>query len=407
MIKTTRFLIGVFAIGLAVMVASCNDDGDIGDTGSVPVSDGFYVAKEDETPGTSDALVAEKVEADGFSSQDRDGYFANYVYLTAGNYNIVNVIDQEIAEVYGGTAADVTEDGSDCALNTIKLVDEYVVDGAAINIASAGLYKVVVDVDTKEIWFMKIEKAHVIGGATTAGWSNSDDYELDVQAGASADGITYKATNLVMKKGDWKVRFDCRWTVDRRVDSGAGFDADNGYVSFINFGGTPAALAAGGSNLVIPFGQDGKYTIELKWTPEDGFTLTTTNTEPVAPKAPGTYAWGIIGSATPITDWSADTDLPIVGTPTATAATYEIASIALTEGGEFKIRAEDAWGIVLKPSGTDILGTVTGDGVANLESTGGGDPNWRVKVGGAGNYKVTVSTTNTGEKWNIVFDKLP
>jgi hypothetical protein len=401
MIKTIRLLCGFMAIAMMAFVVSCSDDPSVGGGGSVPVADGFYVAKVGVTPTENDGLAAEVVEGDAFGTLTRDGYLTDYVYLTAGDYNIVNVIDQEIAQTYGGTSGVADSAGSECNLINYTLVPEYEVDGAAITISSAGLYKVGVDVDTKEIWFYKIEKAHVIGGATTFGWSQSDAGEMTVLGTPSASEITWKITGISMRKGDYKFRFNCTWLLDRRITTVDHAPA-NGYSPFTNLGVSEGVLAAGGANLTIPFGGDGSYTITLTWTP-DGFTYTTHNDVPVAPKVPNTYAWGIIGSATPIIDWSADTNLPLLAGSTATAATYEVASIALSEGGEFKFRAEDAWGIVLKP-GIDILGTVTGD--SNFESTGGGDPSWKVKVGGAGNYKVTIATTNTGEKWNITFVKL-
>ena len=397
---------GVMAVAVIAFLSSCSDNkSNIGGGGSVPVADGFYVTKVGVTPKSTDELKAEVVETDGFSTQARAGFLANYVYLTAGTYNVVSVIDQEISKTFGGTSAVANNGGtgSDCGLHDYILVEEFSENGAAIAIATEGLYKVGFDNTSKEIWFLRIQKAHIIGGATSFGWSQDDSGEMTIDGTASATGVTFKKTGIVLKNGEWKIRFDCRWSVDRRIDPGAGFAAANGYVAFTNFGGTTALLAPGGSNFNIPFGADGKYTVQMAWTPATGFVMTATNTEPIAPKAVNTYAWSIIGSATP-NGWNdPDTDLPLKSGSTTTSATYEIASVALTEGGEFKFRAEDNWGIVIKP-GASILGTVTGD--ANFESTGGGDPNWKVKVGGAGNYKITIATTNTGQNWTLTFVKL-
>ncbi len=416
--RTTKLFISALALGTAVLFSACDDDeANIGGGGSVPVADGFYIAKVGVTPTTSDGLKAEKVETDGFGTKDRTGFFANYVYLTAGNYNIVNVIDQEIAQTYGGTLATAGTSGSDCELNSYSLIEEYALNGAAFAVANAGLYKVAVDVTTKEIWMVKIDKAHIIGGATDFGWSQNNAGEMTVVGTPTADAVTYRKTGIVLKKGDWKFRFNCRWSVDRRIDPGAGFADNNGYVAFTNFGGTIAygtgadankanstQLLPGGSNISIPFAKDGTYTVTAAWTKADGFKLSLENTAPIAAKPVNDYAWGIIGSATTGDDsgWGQDINLPLLSGSTATSATYEIAAQNLTEGKEFKIRANDAWSIVLKP-GIDILGTVTGD--TGFESTGGGDPNWKVKVGGGGSYKIRVATTNGGEKWNITFTK--
>ncbi len=403
MMKKMRLFSSIVMLGVMALAISCDDDAAIDGGGSIPVADGFYVAKVGSVPTTSDQLVAEKVEADGFGSQVREGFFAKFVYLTAGNYNVVSVIDQEISKTYGGPVVASPTTGSDCdGLSAYTLVQEFAENGAAISVSSDGLYKVFFDNSLKEIIFMKITKFNLIGGATEFGWSNDVKGDLVVNGTPSATGVTFRGTEKLMKKGEYKLRYNCRWTLDRRVDPAAGFAAANGYVAFTNFGGTVAALDPGGSNLQIAFGADGRYTVEVKWTPADGVKMTTTNTAPIAPKPVNDYAWGIIGSATP-GGWDADTNLDLRAGATATAATYEIASVALTAGNEFKIRANDAWSIVIKP-GIDILGTVTGD--SNFESTGGGDPNWKVKAGGGGNYKVTVATTNGGEKWTLTFVKL-
>lgn len=406
--KVLNVFMALLATTSMVYLTSCDDDTNIGGGGSVPVADGYYITQAGVNPVATSQLKPEVVETDGFGTKARAGFLANYVYLTAGNYNVVSVIDQEIAATIGGPVVASPTDGSDCSLGEYILVEEFATDGAAIVIANEGLYKVGFDNTLKEIWFARIQKVHVIGGATTFGWSQNDLGELAVQGGATAAAMQFKRTNVEMKKGDWKVRFNCRWSVDRRIEPGAGFADANGYVAFTNIGGALNNTAPGGANFSIPFGQDGKYTIQVDWTPANGFVVTTTNTEPIAPKAPNSYAWGIIGSATTGdgTGWGADIDLPLQGGSTATSATYEVTSVQLFNavgGDEFKFRANDDWGIVLKP-GIDILGTVTGD--SNFESTGGGDPSWRVKTGGDGNYKITISTTNTGEKWNITFVKL-
>ncbi len=229
MMRTTKLFISALALGTAVLFGACDDETNIGGGGSVPVADGFYIAKVATTPSESDGLISEKVETDGFQTKTREGFFSNYVFLTAGNYNIVNVIDQEIAQTYGGTMATAGTTGSDCNLHAYSLIAEYALNGAAFAVANAGLYKVGLDVTTKEIWLMKIDKAHVIGGATPFGWSQNDAGEMAVVGTATADAVTFRKTGIVMNKGDWKFRFNCRWSIDRRIDPGAGFADNNGY----------------------------------------------------------------------------------------------------------------------------------------------------------------------------------
>lgn len=401
MMKKMRLFSSIALLGVMAFAVSCDDETNIGGGGSVPVADGFYVAKVGSVPTASDGLLSEKVEDDGFAAQDREGFFSNYIFLTAGNYNVVNVIDQEISQTIGGTAAPLTLDGSDCALNTFTLVDQYAVDGAAIAIATDGLYKVIMDVDTKDLLFYRITKAHILGGATSFGFSQNDAGELAQVGAATAAGVTFKQNAIDLTSSDFKIRFNCRWTINRRT--GSDFEFASGYQAFTNLGGTKEQLSAGAQNIPIAFGNDGKYSVEVKWTPADGFKLTMVNNVPIAPKAVNSYEWGVIGSATP-GGWDADTDLTLKSGSTATAATYEIASVALTAGGALKFRANNQWGIILKPLNSNVA-SENGASVGLIPTTTG-DTQWDVAPTAGGNYKIVIATTNTGQTWAITFTKL-
>jgi hypothetical protein len=398
MMKKMRLFSSIALLGAMALAISCDEETNIDGGGSIPVGDGFFISKVGSIPTVADQLKDEVVEKDGFASEPREGFFANYIFLTAGNYNIVSVLDQELNKTYGGPVVASPTTGSDCDLGSYTLVEEFVEDGAAIAVAADGLYKVIFDNTTKEIILYRIQKANIIGGAASFGWSNDVKGDMTPVGTVSATGATFKVTGVDMKSGEYKVRFNCRWQIDRRTDPSKPYSLANGYGAFTNFGGSSAAnLATGGANLKVAFGNDGKYDFTLTWNSVDGFKLTPDNKVPVLPKAANTYAWGIIGDGTP-TGWDADTDLALQAGATTSTATYEIASIALTAGKEFKFRANDNWDINIGPkSGT--VGTVTGG--SNFDGTG---DNWKITNGG--NYKVTITTTTTGEKWNITFVKL-
>ena len=101
--------------------------------------------------------------------------------------------------------------------------------------------------------------------------------------------------------------------------------------------------------------------------------------------------FGMIGDATP-TGWNSDTDF--VYNPTT--KTYVINSIALSNSGVFKFRANDAWDMKFQPGSADQT-LVSGKEVQTFlssEGTVSGDPSY--KVAEAGNYKVELDLHNSG-----------
>lgn len=112
--------------------------------------------------------------------------------------------------------------------------------------------------------------------------------------------------------------------------------------------------------------------------------------------AANTYAtnlanFGIIGDATP-TGWNSDTDF--VYNPAT--KTFVINSIALSNSGIFKFRANDTWDMKFQPASADqtlVSGKETQTYLSS-EGTVSGDPSY--KVSEAGNYKVELDLHNSG-----------
>lgn len=415
MVKTSRLLGGFLVIATIAFLSSCSDDDktNIGGGGSVPVADGFYVTKVGVTPVTSSQLVDEQVEADAFASQDRTGFLANYVYLTAGSYNVVSVIDQEIAKTLGGAAITAGTSGSDCDLNEYIVVEEFSEGGAAIAIATEGLYKVLMDNETKEILFYHIVKGQIIGAASAAGWSSSADQDMAVSSASTSTSAVFVVEDLVMRPGEYKLRFNCRWGIERRIDPAAnpGHEFNNGYVAYTNFGGTLDALAAGGPNFVIADGEDGKYTFTATWTPASGFSFTVTKTEALDPILfnPSNFAWAITGAAT-ANGWANDDPLDdpigvdmdlnyngLTGSTYTWEGTFTLTTGANPGDGEFKFRTNNSWTYNIGYG--DV--TVTGPDAGLISNSGG-----NFKTSQAGSFKFTITTSNEGDTWTVAVDKL-
>ncbi|WP_109831167.1 cadherin repeat domain-containing protein [Reichenbachiella versicolor] len=416
--KYDKILAYFMSVLMIVFTVSCDDSDDSSDIGGgdegIKVADGYYIAKAGEDPVSASKLVVEQVEDDGFGAQERIGFAANYVYLTAGDYNIVQIFNQAVEQTFGGTAGTGDNASADCPDAT----GEYPViagelDGAAFNIASEGLYKVTFDQTTKEIIPYKINQVGVIGSATPNGWGGSTNFDGSV----SADGGKWTGTNVLMVKGEWKIRFNCNWNIDRRIDAEAGFGADNGYMLFTNFGGVDGDytnLAPGnvGANMPVNAAGDGGveeayFTVDITWSAEDGFKVELTKTADYTPAAwsPNDYAWALTGSATPNGWPTADAsfeDHDMFYEAAMTEHTWTMfdgvsaggGTIELTAGNAFKFRANDKWDDAL---GYDDV-TVAGD-TGNISKDGDGN----FEVGVTKTYEVKLFTDDEGETYTATF----
>jgi len=373
-----RFSILFLMFGL-LFITSCGDDDDpiIIDPGGdgINVADGLYLAAAGEDPVSSAGLVPEVVEANDFASQDRSGFTAGYIYLESGSYNVVSIADKEVAATIGGASELITDEGSECDYNDYLLVST-VTDGSAFSVGADGLYKVTHDQQTNELIMYQIVDAGIIGSATEGGWGA----DTPLTGSVDADGGSWSAENVILRGGEWKVRFNCRWGINRRVDpNGSLNDAANGYQLFTNFGGSTSELVVGGSN--IQQEEDGVYTITADWDGRDGWTLNAERTgdAPEISFNPNDFQMAVIGDAT-AGGWDADRNL-FHKEDAGVHTWYGV--ITLAGEGEWKFRANDNWDFNL------------GGELASL--TNGGD---NIATLGAGAYYMTLSTADEGETWS-------
>lgn len=414
-------LLASFMSALVILFAVSCDDDEEGDGGSgagdgtIQVADGYYITQSGVDPVSTSKLSPEQVEDDGFGARERTGFIANYVYLTAGDYQIVQIFNQEIDVTVGGTAGTGDNAATDCASGEYPLIAAET-DGAAFNVATEGLYKVTYDQLTQEIILYQIEEVGVIGSATPSGWGGS----TNIEGSLTAAGGQWTATEVLLIKGEWKIRFNCNWNIDRRIDNEAGFGEDNGYMLFTNFGGVDGDfenLAPGnvGSNMPINAAADGGvvegiYTIDVTWSPEDGFAVDLEKTGDYTPPtwSPNDFEWAVTGSATP-NGWPTDDpsfeDNDMFYEADMTEHTWTMfdgvnaggGTIELTGGNEFKFRANDAWDVNLGYA--DV--TLAGDTDNIIE---GGDGNFGVTE--TMTYKITLFTGDSGETYTATFEEV-
>jgi len=379
----SRFSMLLVLFGM-VFITSCGDDDPIIDPGAdgLNVSDGLYLKADGVDPVSSAALVSELVEANDFLSQARTGFTAGYMYLSAGDYNVVNVVDKEIITTIGGTASVITDAGSDCDYNDYVVITT-AENGPAFTVATSGLYKVTHDAMTDELILYNIFDASIIGSATENGWGA--DTPL-AGGNATADGASWSATGVILRSGEWKVRFNCRWGINRRIDpTGSLNDPANGYQLFTNFGGTTSDLAVGGANFQQM--EDGEYTVTLNWSRQDGWSLTPTRTgdAPDITFNPNDFRFAVIGDAT-AGAW--DTDQNLFHKEDAGVHTW-YGVVTFGDSGEYKFRANDAWDINYGGDLSDLS-----NGGANIPTPG------------AGSWYIRLFTADEGETWGAMVSDL-
>ena len=230
---------------------------------TVAVSNGYYIAQSTIDPLSANILLTEKVEADNFSSQTRTGFYANYVYLDAGNYHLVKVENNHIITIYGGNSSTINLT-ADCGSKAYTLVAA--TENGATFAVTAGLYKTSYDETTGEIILFKIENTGIIGSSTSNGWGS--DTPVLLQETISSDGATWETSDVVLLAGAFKVRLNCGWHIDRRIDKNSTFSSTNGYAMFTNFGGTSNTLTNGND------GSDIQVTAKGGIAPDEGICNT-------------------------------------------------------------------------------------------------------------------------------------
>ncbi len=376
-------------VALTVFVACSDDDGgSIIDDGNgdddgrttFTVAPGLYIANVDGDTTITNAMILNDTKSSGTDLNvplPRTGYKTNYVYLEAGNHMFAVIgEDQKIETLIGGpvTAVDTTDapaDGFDIVATEVG--------GASFGIAAAGVYHVAHDDQRSEGYLVAVNRWGILGTSLEKGFN--EDFDMTTQS-SSADGTTWEGTEIVMRPGTFKIRYNDTWTIIPET----GFDI------FTNFGGTVDVLDPGSND--IAFDGEGTYTVTLNLssTGQMSLTLTRTGDAPVITFDPNEYQFGTIGDAT-AGGWDSDRDLFYKGLD-GTKGHWWAGVAYLESTGEFKFRTNDDWTFSLG-------GTLTADGTSSTLDIGGGN----IAVPGeAGAYYFEISTTDEGTTWNAIMN---
>lgn len=376
-------------LGFCVAVTSCkkDDDPDIGGpTDGIQVPDGVYMKNGDNDPTFNLALGAEKVEGPDFGAIDRNGYASAIMHLDAGNYTFVQVVNKEITTTWGGSATEVMDAESSCGHDSYWLVN-LEADGPAFNVAESGAYKVAFDQMRSEMVLHKMVDMSLIGDATPGGWGADTPMTMSTSDGST----TWSINDIVLREGSYKIRYNCRWKIDRRDDPNAGYDESNGYVIFTNYGGAAGTLEPGGSNFAMTKEAEGTYNVSFTLDDTDGVAvgLTRTGDAPEIAFDPAEHRWAIIGDAT-ANAWDADRNLYYKGL--VNDAHTWLGVITFAETGAYKFRINDEWNLDVGVEDGTSLSTDGSD--VTLKKGGSNIPS-----PGAGSYYVTLRTADEGDTW--------
>ncbi len=404
--KILNYVMMIAVVASLTMMMSCGGDDEpvIVKEEGIPVADGFYITESGVDPVSSSILKDENVE-DGLQSKDRDNFFANYIYLKTGSYNIVNIAAKKITETFGGTISAVTtEDAEQCETFDYSVVAS-ALDGAAFAVSNDGLYKVTFDKQSSEIILAPITKAGLIGPATEIGWGHTSNVAL--AGSADATGGTWTGTDITLRQGDMKVRFNCSWKIARPD-----------YTIFINYGadsnnpisGANVNFAVGNDSGAIPinaadgnFPNEGVYTVDVTWSAKEGFGMKLIRTGDAEELTfdPAEFLWAAMGPATD-NGWDSDTQTPYLSWANGGAGGW-YGNFYLTAGDDlgFKFRSDDAWTHQLNVGNT----TIVSDNTADFVALGGNDQLWKL-VGPSGLYYSTITTADEGANWVLSLNRV-
>lgn len=380
--KLIMVLAVIFAMSACETADDVDDDiDDIINKGET-LDDGYYIVGSAIGSDTTDAnvLVSGQVNGPDFGAQDRTGFYEAYVYMASGDFSFIKVVEGEISAFGGAHEELVNGDPAELTIYSGAYSD----DATGTSPVDGSLVHVMIDESTGQYVVIPVNYWEVIGGATADGWGSGQEIALK---SASADEVVFEATKVVLREGDFKLRFDSNWSMNlEEEECDVNETACLNY--FTNFGGTITELVHGGGNIIFD-GTEGEYTITITYTPDEGNSISAslerTGDAPEVTFDPEEYKFGIIGDAT-AGAWDSDQDMFYKGT--IDGVHTWLAVMTFGAEGAFKFRTNDDWAFALG-------GTLLGDGSAGDISTSGGD----IPTPGEGAYYIKLQTADEGTTW--------
>ncbi|QNL22389.1 SusF/SusE family outer membrane protein [Hyphobacterium sp. CCMP332] len=389
-IKSIAYIAILF--GAAVLTSCGGDDGG-GAVIPPPTGgsdDGLYITGTATSETPSSAIEMDDAYVDAFGStppySERPGLYEAYIYMEAGDFNITQ-IEEEVETVWGGT---VTEE--DLGSGKMWVSADFAVGGDAFSVTESGLYHVTIDVTSGTAYIVKINTYGLIGTAGP-GWSSDAPMALK---SADANTVVFEGTNIELKAGEFKFRYNENWNSDRSAATPAvdGLNLLTNFGTNTEGGDENGGFQPGGFNFNFT-GNPGVYTVTLTFSPGKGYSAVAEfeRTGDGSGFDPAEYNWGIIGAATD-SAWDADVNFIYKGED---AGTHKWVAFVYLQDGEFKYRTNDAWDFELNPGNVDH----TGDAASEVSEGG----NFILDAAtDSGYYYITITTADEGATWAVQFD---
>jgi len=233
------------------------------------VLDGFYISGEASAYATvtkAGQMKATTVESDNNSA--RVGLNEMYIALEANKTFTITEVAGATKTVYGpGTGFSTVEQVAGGDEMGASIQKGQYGTGGTFKVTTSGLYHVVVDKQSTTVVIMPVSKWAIIGGATPLGWSDND---LAMVGAFNKDSIVYEVKDLTLLAGDFKFRHSGAWKQTIVAEPVIKVNT--------NFGGTMAALVAGGGNIPFLKADNGKYTVKAKWSKDKGMEFSMVKT---------------------------------------------------------------------------------------------------------------------------------
>jgi len=382
----SKFLKSLFSLLIALVAVftfvSCDPEDDKPD---IVVADGWYV----KGAGTSFADLDTKGKLNTTRNEvlqtDRASLKEVFVAIEAGKgFSLVEVVGGKPVTYSPDVFAAVENPTNDEPKGGTIGRGTYKAGTTLFTVPNAGLYHVAIDTELKKIVIVEVKYWGLIGAATPGGWSN----DTQLPAGTfNLTTMTFEATNVQMKKGDFKFRYSGGWKVELDTELDLG-DGKKGVKINTNYGTAVAALVAGGDN--INNSVAGVYTAKMVWTAGTGFVATMTKTGELPLTDYSAYNMGLVGNGiyngAAVHNW----DIAILRrlpTKSGNVYTWTYNGVKVTTAGSFKIRqSESDWiGLVIGYPQVVMAGAKAGDFDKN------GDGNFVPKVNDASyNFVLTI-----------------
>lgn len=267
-LKKLLHLLGILFLTSVVMI-SCKKDKEDDDDKPDLVLDGYYL-RGAATPFSD--FDSRGLLGPGINEVDqnpRTGMYEMYMALKGNtDFDIVKKTGKTEA-VYGPkTIDDVLVDGSDWQVNiTIKKGTIGTDASQKFKVANDGLYHIVIDEQTNVFIIAPVSYAVAYGGVDT---------ELVLDGTFNQTSMKYHATEVNMRTDNFKFRYGNGWKIN--MAEGVKVNANFGGVVSGTIPNLVTTLVPGGPDYKLAKGQEGKYTVALEWSIDEGFKSKLTRT---------------------------------------------------------------------------------------------------------------------------------